>query len=161
MNPFTQPPKIRWAHVLIAATAMFAMASCVLHQPSPDGSHRLERSRLSSTFEFPNRVASWYNLHPGNVRNVASGRRVDPDARLAAHRELPFGTWLFIRNPENGRTLMVEVLDRGPYVVGRDLDLSQAAFAQLAPLEQGLLKYEVLEVWIPARTHSEHAPAVF
>ena len=151
MNAFIRRPRVRWAPFVLVVFGVLSTASCVLHRPAPDG-RPLERSMLSSTLEFPNRVASWYDLTPGNVRFVASGRKdVTPDSRLAAHRTLPFGSWIFIRNPENDRTLMVEVLDRGPYVVGRDLDLSREAFRYLAPLERGLIKYEVLEVWIPAQ----------
>lgn len=150
MNAFLRRPRVRWAPFVLVVAGVLLASSCVLHRSAPDG-RPLERCSLSKAFEFPNRVASWYDLTPGNVRFVASGRKgVTPDSRLAAHRTLPFGTWLFIRNPENGRVLQVEVLDRGPYVVGRDLDLSREAFRYLAPLERGLIKYEVLEVWIPA-----------
>lgn len=151
MNAFLRRPRVRWAPFVLVVLGVMSTASCVLHRSAPDG-RPLERSLLSTTFEFPDRVASWYDLTPRNVRFVASGRKdVTPDSRLAAHRTLPFGTWIFIRNPENDRTLMVEVLDRGPYVVGRDLDLSREAFRYLAPLERGLIKYEVLEVWTPAQ----------
>jgi len=151
MNAFLRRPRVRWAPFVLVALGVMLTASCVLHRPAPDG-RPLERSLLSGTLEFPNKVASWYDLTPGNVRFVASGRRgVTPESRLAAHRTLPFGTWIFIRNPENGRVLQVEILDRGPYVVGRDLDLSKEAFRHLAPLERGLINYEVLEVWIPAQ----------
>jgi len=151
MNPFTQPARVRRLWPLLILALLTLIGGCALHRPSPSVPGLvLERDLLSSTFEFPHRVSSWYDLTPANVRRLSSGRVVDPSAQLAAHRSLPFGSWLLIRNPENGHTVRVEVLDRGPYRVGRDLDLSKEAFRALAPLERGIIKYEVLEVWIPS-----------
>ena len=73
-------------------------------------------------------VASWYG--PGLAgRTTASGERFDPRALTAAHRTLPFGTWL--RVAYHDRIVVVRVTDRGPYVPGRDLDLSQGAAEML------------------------------
>lgn len=73
-------------------------------------------------------VASWYG--PGFERkDTANGEPFDPSALTAAHRTLPFGTWL--RVGLAGRLVTVRVNDRGPYVEGRDLDLSQAAAESL------------------------------
>ena len=69
-------------------------------------------------------VASWYG--PGfEGAATASGEPFDPDDYTAAHRTLPFGTKLIVTY--GGRSVVVRVNDRGPYVTGRDLDLSQAA----------------------------------
>lgn len=71
-------------------------------------------------------TASWYG--PGFAgRRTASGEVFDPGALTAAHKTLPFGTRLLVRNPDNGRSVWVRVNDRGPYAGGRDLDLSQGA----------------------------------
>ena len=69
-------------------------------------------------------VASWYG--PGfEGATTASGEPFDPSDYTAAHRTLPFGTKLIVTL--DGRSVVVRVNDRGPYVAGRDLDLSQAA----------------------------------
>lgn len=69
-------------------------------------------------------VASWYG--PGfEGATTASGEPFDPSDYTAAHRTLPFGTKLIVTY--NGRSVVVRVNDRGPYVSGRDIDLSQAA----------------------------------
>ena len=71
-------------------------------------------------------TASWYG--PGFAgHRTASGELFDPGGLTAAHRTLPFGTRLLVRNPDTGRSVWVRVTDRGPYSGGRDLDLSQAA----------------------------------
>jgi rare lipoprotein A len=71
-------------------------------------------------------TASWYG--PGFAgHSTASGEVFDPFALTAAHKTLPFGTRLLVRNPDTGRSVWVRVNDRGPYAGGRDLDLSQGA----------------------------------
>ena len=74
-------------------------------------------------------VTTWYG--PGfNGRRTASGEVFDMDGMTAAHKTFPFGTRLKVTNPKNGKSVVVVVNDRGPFVAGRDLDLSKgAAFA--------------------------------
>lgn len=63
-------------------------------------------------------------------RRTASGERFNPNGFTAAHRTLPFGTRLTVTNPANGRTVVVRINDRGPFVRGVSLDLARgAAFA--------------------------------
>ena len=81
--------------------------------------------------------ASWYGReHHG--KRTASGTRFDMNALTAAHRSLPLGTVLRVENLENGRSVVVRVNDRGPYVKGRIIDLSMAAAGRLGLKEQGL-----------------------
>ena len=71
-------------------------------------------------------VASWYG--PGfHGRKTASGERFNTHAYTAAHKSLPFGTRLKVTNVGTGRSVVVRVNDRGPFVRGRELDLSHAA----------------------------------
>jgi rare lipoprotein A len=56
----------------------------------------------------------------------------------AAHRDIPFGTQLRVTCPENGLSVLVRINDRGPFIEGRDLDLSLAAARSLGIEEQGL-----------------------
>jgi rare lipoprotein A len=60
-------------------------------------------------------------------RRTASGEAMDPAALTAAHRTLPFGTEVTVINHDNGRTVVVRINDRGPFVRGRVIDLSPAA----------------------------------
>jgi len=75
---------------------------------------------------FETGVASWYG-DPFHGRLTASGETFDKTALTAAHRSLPFGTLILVRNLDNGLEVTVRVTDRGPFVAGRILDLSEAA----------------------------------
>ncbi len=71
-------------------------------------------------------TASYYS----SGYRTASGERFNPNGFTAAHRSLPFGTRLNVTNPANGRSVIVRINDRGPFVRGRGLDLARgAAFA--------------------------------
>ncbi|MFD0787886.1 septal ring lytic transglycosylase RlpA family protein, partial [Micromonospora azadirachtae] len=77
---------------------------------------------------------------------TANGESFNPDALTAAHKTLPFGTKVRVTNPANGKSVVVRINDRGPFVDGRCLDLSRAAFADIASLDVGAMtvRYEVL-----------------
>ena len=68
-------------------------------------------------------TASWY--HEGS--RTANGERYRPDGISAAHRSLPFGTRVQVRNQRTGRTVTVRINDRGPFIGGRIIDLSRGA----------------------------------
>jgi rare lipoprotein A len=70
-------------------------------------------------------VASWYGSESGS--HCANGQRFDPRKLTAAHKSLPFGTRLRVTNPKSGAFVLVTVTDRGPFIPGRQLDLSRAA----------------------------------
>jgi rare lipoprotein A len=71
-------------------------------------------------------VASWYG--PGfHGRRTASGERFNTNSFTAAHRSLPFGTRVRVKNSKTGRSVVVRINDRGPFTRGRVIDLSKAA----------------------------------
>jgi rare lipoprotein A len=72
--------------------------------------------------------ASWYSL-PGN--RTASGDRMNPNAMTAAHKTLPFGSKVRVIDQRSGKSIMVTINDRGPFIKGRIIDLSKAAATQL------------------------------
>ncbi|TDD42646.1 septal ring lytic transglycosylase RlpA family protein [Nonomuraea terrae] len=86
--------------------------------------------------------ASYY----GEGQMTASGERFDPSAMTAAHKTLPMGSRVRVTNPDNGESVTVRINDRGPFVGGRCLDLSEGAFAALGDLSAGVMhvKYQVL-----------------
>ncbi|NJK73372.1 MAG: septal ring lytic transglycosylase RlpA family protein [Microcoleus sp. SU_5_6] len=91
--------------------------------------------------------ASWYG--PGFHGNLsASGERFNQNALTAAHPNLPFGTLVMVRNLDNGRSVVVRINDRGPYVGDRVIDLSAAAANVLGMLSSGVARVE-LEVIAP------------
>ena len=77
---------------------------------------------------------------------TANGESFNPDELTAAHKTLPFNTKVRVTNPANGKSVTVRINDRGPFIEGRCLDLSRAAFATIASVDVGALtvKYEVL-----------------
>lgn len=78
--------------------------------------------------------ASWYNM-PGS--RTASGEPMNPNAMTAAHRNLRFGTKVKVINKRNGKSVVVRINDRGPFVRGRVLDLSKAAAGKLGYIGRG------------------------
>lgn len=81
-------------------------------------------------------TASWYG-GKFHGRRTASGERYDMHAMTAAHPTLPFGTMVEVRNPRNGRSVVVRVNDRGPFAKGRIIDLSYLAAQELALVGPG------------------------
>jgi rare lipoprotein A len=90
-------------------------------------------------------IASFYG-YDGSGTRTATGERFNPEAMTAAHRSLPFGTRVRVTNTRNGRSVIVRINDRGPYVRGRIIDLSFAAARVLGMMSSGIapVKIEVL-----------------
>jgi len=80
--------------------------------------------------------ASWYAL----TSKTASGERCNPNALTAAHPTLPFGTKVKVENLKNGKTVVVRINDRGPFVGGRIIDLTRAAASALGFIKAGTAK---------------------
>lgn len=76
-------------------------------------------------------------------RKTASGERLYNDSLVCAHKTHKFGTLLLVKNPANGKEVVVKVIDRGPYVKGRIIDLSIRAARELGILNQGVAVVEV------------------
>jgi rare lipoprotein A len=94
-------------------------------------------------------VASWYGAGEAGHR-TASGRIFDPSKPSAAHRTLPLGSCVSVTRLTNRKSITVPVIDRGPYVRGRFLDLSQAAAKQLGMIGHGLARVQIELVPCPA-----------
>jgi len=84
-------------------------------------------------------VAPWYGAEHQHKR-TASGERFDMTKNTLAHKSLPFGTRVRLTNPESGRVAEGVVNDRGPYLKGRDLDVSYALAKELGFLRKGVTK---------------------
>jgi rare lipoprotein A len=81
-------------------------------------------------------VASYY----WQPQRVASGGWFNPSAMTAAHKTLPFGTKVRVTNVNNGRSAVVTINDRGPYIAGRVIDLSRAAAGAVGMIANGLAR---------------------
>ena len=86
-------------------------------------------------------LASHYGVGDGyHGLTTANGERYNAYGLSTAHRSLPFGTRLRVTNPSNGKSVVVRVNDRGPFVGGRNLDLSYGAFTSIASSDQGVVR---------------------
>jgi rare lipoprotein A len=100
-------------------------------------------------------TASWYG--PGfHGKKTSSGEVFDMHGFTAAHRTMPFGTTLKVKNRENGRWVRVKVNDRGPFVRGRILDLSYGAAKELDMIGTGTA---LVEIQVVGRAEDNVRPA--
>lgn len=90
-------------------------------------------------------TASWYGRGDAG-KPTASGTPFDPDAMLIAHKTLPFGTWVRIRNLRNGREAVAMVDDRGPFAGGRVVDATPAVAQRLGFYADGTAPVRVTDV---------------
>ena len=96
-------------------------------------------------------------------RRTASGSSYHKDSLTCAHRTLPFGTLLHVRNPKNGKVVVVKVTDRGPYRSNTIVDLSKAAAEQIDMIRAGVAQVEVTQVLpatTPAKAVGNETPAI-
>jgi len=96
--------------------------------------------------------ASWYGPK-FHGKFTANGEVYNQMALTAAHKNLSFGTLLKITNPKNGKSVIVRINDRGPYIEGRELDLSKGAAIELGMLEKGVARVKVQEVALHERNN--------
>ena len=94
-------------------------------------------------------LASWYG-HPYHGRAAADGEIYDMETMVAAHRTLPFQTMVRVRNLNNDKTVDVRIIDRGPFVQGRIIDLSHAAAKEIELIGPGVAQVEVTILANPA-----------
>ena len=94
---------------------------------------------LMSTLAFAQKSvkASYYHKR-FEGQTTSSGTKYRADSLTCAHRTLPFGTRLKVENPENNNFVIVKVTDRGPFIRGREIDLSYAAADQLGIIAKGV-----------------------
>ena len=92
--------------------------------------------------------ATYYGLRYKSGRKTASGKAYDKNKLTAAHKTLPFGTVVRVTNKKNGKTVDVEITDRGPFRPGRIIDLSVAAAKELDMMKAGVVPViiSILEV---------------
>jgi rare lipoprotein A len=100
--------------------------------------HRLD----SAHGFFEQGVASWYG-EPFHAKNTANGEIYNMDAMTAAHKTLPFGTMVAVKNLKNDRTTVVRINDRGPFCRERIIDLSRRAAQEIDMIGNGTAPVEI------------------
>jgi rare lipoprotein A (peptidoglycan hydrolase) len=148
-------PRLLPAICLVVAIAMFGCSTQPAPQtqytpPAPSPAPR--RGRLE--------VASWYG--PGFVGHVTSdGETYNPNELTAASKTLPIGSHVRVTNPDNGRSVVVRINDRGPYVRGRSLDLSRDAAQQIGLEAEGVGRVRVRVVGpVDSASNAESLPYI-
>jgi rare lipoprotein A len=122
---------------LQAAAASDAEAIAVQKATSPD---RSGKKRIGK--------ASYYHSM-FNGRKMAGGKRFDPNGANAASRTLPLGTIARVTNLANGKSALIAIQDRGPYVADRIVDLSPKTAADIGIKQQGVARVEVAPIVVP------------
>jgi rare lipoprotein A len=95
----------------------------------------VKRTGAATAADVQHGLATWY----GRGRGTASGERFDRRAMTAAHRSLPFNTRVRVTNKRNGRSVIVRINDRGPFVRDRIIDVSEAAAEVLGMKRAGVV----------------------
>ena len=126
-------PRTRRARLALLALAI-AACGCA-------GSH--PQAAVVPTGPPPQTGVASYYAHQHDGRRTASGERFDMTAMTAAHRTLPFGTRVKVTNLDNGRSVVVRINDRGPYLKARVLDLSYAAAQELKMIDSGTARVQI------------------
>ena len=104
-------------------------------------------------------IASWYGV-PYDGRQAASGEIFDMEKLTAAHRALPFETWVEITNLSNGKQVDVRITDRGPFVHGRIIDLSMGAARQIDMVRAGTARVRLKVINAPTTATPVNPAAV-
>jgi rare lipoprotein A len=141
MRVFRRP--IHAGFVMVALAAM-SISSCGHHAARVNAP--IAPARIGTT---ETGVASWYGV-PYDGRRAASGEVYDMRQLTAAHRSLPFQTWVEVTNLSNGEQVDVRINDRGPFVKGRIVDLSQAAARDIDMLRAGTARVRLKVIARPS-----------
>jgi rare lipoprotein A len=120
------------------ASLAAALFSCALLTGVGVG-HADEKAAVVKTISGP---ASWYG-GKFHGRLTANGERFDKDKLTAAHKTLPFGTKVRVTNSANGKSVVVRINDRGPFVGNRVIDLSQGAAGAVGMINSGVARVTI------------------
>ena len=139
------PSPARWLIIAIGFVVATAMFGCST-RPAPENLPPPSPAPTASYSPPPSRgkleVASWYG--PGFVGHLTSdGEAFNPNELTAASKTLPIGSRIRVTNTGNGRSVVVRINDRGPYVRGRSLDLSRGAAERIGLTKEGVCRVRV------------------
>lgn len=145
-----------WLYVLM----LFTMVTGIHAQQQKAPSDKTQQKKAPQKTKQQRGKASFYSRRANGAR-TSSGIRLNNDSLVCAHRTHPFGTLLLVKNPANGKEVVVKVIDRGPHSRGRVIDLSYEAARQLGIIAAGVAVVEVSvyqDTQIPYRAPEYEAP---
>jgi rare lipoprotein A len=140
-NPCGGPVRSRTAAVALLLAAVSLISAC--HKKTKPQVAMVPRAGATDTG-----LASWYG-YPYHGRRAANGEIYDMEKLTAAHRTLPFDTWVAVRNLSNDKSVTVRITDRGPFVDGRIIDLSKAAAREIDMIGPGVTRVQLTIVAPP------------
>jgi rare lipoprotein A len=127
---------------------LFALSAALLFSACAKKKHRINYAASPPSpaqSQIPSSevgLASWYG-HPYHGRAAANGEIYDMEKLTAAHRTLPFNTWVRVTNLSNNKTVDVRIIDRGPFIDGRIIDLSHAAAQAIELIGPGVVEVRI------------------
>ena len=132
---------------LLILLLFLLLPACGRRTPSPSP---VRASSIRSGGAYEAGIASWYG--PGfHGRTTANGEVYDMYAMTAAHKTLPFDTWVRVVNQDNSESTVVRINDRGPFIDGRVIDLSRSAAEDISMVGPGTARVQLLIVDEPIR----------
>jgi rare lipoprotein A (peptidoglycan hydrolase) len=141
---------VMFAAALIAAMTTGCARKSTVRVPPPAAAS----ARIGAT---ETGLASWYGV-PYDGRRAASGEIYHMDRLTAAHRTLPFQTWVEVTDLDNHKRVNVRIIDRGPFIDGRIIDLSQAAAREIGMLGPGIARVRLKVIAPPRRIPENDVP---
>src|SRR5579862_3192175 len=134
---------------VVLAVALFGCGEKKKVRAAPPAPPSPARGAAPSAFVEEIGIASWYG-HPYHGRAAASGEIYDMEQMTAAHRTLPFGAQIRVHNLTNQKTVDVRIIDRGPFIDGRIIDLSHAAARAIDMIGPGTAPVRMEVLGLPA-----------
>lgn len=128
---------------LLGLLSLFFFTPSVAKMNSAD----IEKNEPARVTQTHHGKASWYEIKCNGGTQTASGIPLKNHAMTAAHKTLPMGTRVRVTNKRNGKSVIVKITDRGPYIKGRVIDVTKGAAKKLDFIKTGVVrcKVEVLE----------------
>ena len=143
---------IEWVSINFSNGPRFVPSVTLPEIVSSYGASQPSRSALPSVSSEV--TASWYGSE-FHEKLTASGQRFDMYKNTLAHRTLPLGTKVRLVNLKNGKSAEGVVNDRGPYIKGRDVDVSYAIAMQLGFVKKGIIKLIIEPIWMVGKENQE------
>lgn len=131
-----------WSAALLLVAVL---AGCTSQPPRAPTSAQPEKPPASTSQHLGSGKASYYGSQHHN-KLTANGERFDQNSLTAAHRTLPFGSKVRVTNTRTGKSVVVRINDRGPFIRSRVIDLSKAAFERIGSTRSGVIRVRLERV---------------